>query len=115
MDKIFKELFDVKEVRGVLLIASSGEVRYQRFGDSKPPALESVDWLSILNSLAGIREAELLCEKHRIYIRKAGDDCLVVSMGRSASPAMVRLNCDLLLPQLKESAGAKGLRRLFKR
>ncbi len=114
MDKIFKELWNVKEVRGIVLVADNGKPRYRKFAaDSPEPG--SIDWLSLLNSLAGIQEAELVCERLRFYIRKTAGGCLIVMMGPAASPAMVRLTCDLVLPALRETDGAKGLRRLFKR
>ena len=115
MDKIFKELFKVKEVRGVVMISDAGELRYQKITDIGSAKPESVDWLSMLNSLAGVQEAELVCEHLRLYIRKTEGGYLVVLTGPAASPAMVRLNCDLVLPALKDNGGAKGLRRLFKR
>ena len=115
MDNIFKELMGVNGVRGVLLIASNGNIRYQKTGQKGAFDPGKVDWPSMLPFLAGIQEAEFLCEQHRIYIRKAEDACLVVLMGQKASPSMVRLNCDLLLPLLKEKNGSKGLRRFFKR
>jgi hypothetical protein len=115
MDKIFKELLAVNGVRGALVIASNGKVRYPKSGHLGSLLPGSVDWPAMLGFLAGIHEAEFLCEHLRIYIRKAEDDWLLVLMGPKASPAMVRLNCDILLPLLKERSGAKGLRRLFKR
>ncbi|MGD8368244.1 MAG: hypothetical protein PVG78_11405 [Desulfobacterales bacterium] len=115
MDKIFNGLFKVKEVLGVVLISDNGELRYRKVAKIVSAKPESVDWLSMLNSLAGVQEAELICEHLRVYIRKTETGYLVVLTGPDASPAMVRLNCDLVLPMLKDNGGAKGLRRLFKR
>jgi hypothetical protein len=115
MDKIFKELFKIKEVLGVVLISDAGKLRYQEVSGVASAKPESVDWLSILNSLAGVQEAEFICDRLRLYIRKSGSGYLVVLTGPAASPAMVRLNCDLILPALKDYGGPKGIRRLFKR
>lgn len=115
MDKIFKELLSVNEVRGVLLVSDDGAIRYRHVDAAGAVDPDSVDWLSILNALAGVREAEFLCAQLRLYIRRTESSCLVVLMGPEASPAMVRLSCDLLLPALKEHESAKGLRRFFKR
>jgi hypothetical protein len=62
----------------------------------------------------------------RLYIRKADEGMLVVTMGRIAPAAMIRLNCDILLSELKSRKGSgkpfegakrkpKGLSRFFKR
>lgn len=115
MDNIFKELLNVNGVRGALLIASNGNIRYQKTGQNGAFDPEPVDWPVMLTFLAGIQEAEFLCELCRLYIRKAENGCLVVWMDHEASPSMVRLNCDLLLPLLKEKNVSKGLLRLFKR
>jgi hypothetical protein len=115
MDKLFKEMVSIKDVRGVLLITDTGEIRYQNIVDGGSSRPESVDWLSLFNCLAGMSEAELVGERLRFYIRKCEGGYLVVLMSPIASPSMVRLNCDLVLPALKEADGAKGLRRFFKR
>jgi hypothetical protein len=115
MEKIFRELLAVRDVRGVLLLADNGELQYRKVADSDSSQFDSVDWLSMLNTIAGLREADWICEGLRIYIRKSEGGYLIVLMGQRASPALVRLNCDLILPALKDAGGARGIRRFFKR
>jgi hypothetical protein len=40
---------------------------------------------------------------------------VMILMGVFAPIAMVRLNCDILLPSLKKTATTKGWRNLFKK
>jgi hypothetical protein len=84
------------------------------------------DWQALLASLGLTREADLIFEKGRIYIRKADEGMLVVTMGRIAPAAMIRLNCDILVSEFKKNKGSgkpfgsknlkpkKGLGRFFR-
>jgi hypothetical protein len=51
----------------------------------------------------------------RLYLRKTHDGFMIVRMQLIASIAMVKLNCDILLPQLKSTGNSKGLKGFFKR
>jgi hypothetical protein len=62
-----------------------------------------------------IREADLIFEKMRIYIRRADVGYLVVFMGLFAPAAMVRMSCDMLLPVLKLKGKPTGLKSFFRK
>ena len=62
-----------------------------------------------------IKEAEFIFEKGRIYIRKAVSGYLMFFLGSFVSSAMLSLNCDILLPSLRDNEVPKGLGRLFKK
>ena len=59
--------------------------------------------------------ADLIFENSRVYLRRTELGYLFVLMDAFAQTALVRLNCDILAPSLKEMKGGKGLRRLFKK
>jgi hypothetical protein len=61
-----------------------------------------------------MREADFVFDNGRIYLRHTENGYLIVSMQSFASIAMVKLNCDILLPQIN-SAKSKGLKALFKK
>jgi len=65
--------------------------------------------------MAGMRETDLVFKQGRIYIRRTDIGYLVVLMGLFVPIAMMRLQCDILLPSLKPAKAAKGIRRLFKK
>ncbi|MEJ2100167.1 MAG: hypothetical protein P8X68_09330 [Desulfobacterales bacterium] len=73
-----------------------------------------MDWRFFIESVEGMREADLLFEKGRIYIRRSEIGYLVVLMALFVPIAMVRLNCDIVLPSLKQEKSGKKLGRLLK-
>jgi hypothetical protein len=82
----------------------------------KEPSLEIERSLPLfIRTLGTIREADLIFEKSRIYVRRTDTGYLVVLLGLLASGAMLRLHVDMALPSLKEREKGKGLRSLFKR
>jgi hypothetical protein len=80
------------------------------------PHLEIERSLSLfIQALGDIREADLIFEKSRIYVRRTDTGYLVVLLGLFASGAMLRLHVDMVLPSLKERGKGKGWRSLFRR
>ena len=113
----------MKDVRAVMLFSYEGELLFKEFASPTFEMLEksfvdfpnSERWNPFIESLEGIREADLVFERVRFYIRKTGSGYLIFLINPFAHGAMLRLNCDLLLPSLKEATTSKGLGRLFKR
>ena len=62
-----------------------------------------------------IREADLIFERSRIYVRKTDTGYLMILLGLFCSGAMLRLHVDMVLPLLKDKGKGKGLRSLFRR
>jgi hypothetical protein len=116
MKELFKNVLGVKGVTGVMLFSSKGELLFKEFNSPIPHDPEKTDlWPFFIGLLEKVREADLVFEKRRLYIRKTGVGFLMVIMGPMAPIAMVRLNCDLLLPALKEGVDSKNLGRLVKK
>ena len=114
MRDVFKDLLAVDGVRGVVFFTPSGERVFEEFniGGSEPAAVS--DWYSLVASLGKAREAELVFERGQVYVRRTADGVLVVVIGLIAPCAVIRLNCDILLPALKEQRSTKGIKRFFK-
>jgi hypothetical protein len=113
----FKDILDLDDVKGVLVLSSEGQVLFR---DVPAPGfarvdLESRDWTPFLEALEGIREADFIYDNCRVYVRESAGGYILVLMGHFAPIAMVRLNCDIILPSLKQAHASKGLARFFKR
>jgi hypothetical protein len=123
MKELFSDILKMKDVRGVMLFSYEGELLFEEFvppayktaGKSFSDFIQRERWRPFIESLEGIREADLVFERGRFYIRKTGSGYLVFLIDPFAHGAMLRLNCDLLLPSLKEAATSKGFGRLFKK
>lgn len=110
MKEIFKDILALEDVQGVVMSSFEGEILF------KEPSLEIERSLPLfIRTLGTIREADLIFEKSRIYVRRTDTGYLVVLLGLFASGAMLRLHVDMVLPSLKEREKGKGLRSLFKR
>ena len=116
MKDLFKEILTMEDIYGVLLLSPDGETIFKEFKVpvSKENELDT-SLYRIVKSFNGVREADLLLEKARIYIRKSTTSYLIVLMGSFASAAMVRLSCDMILPSLSDAKAGKALRQIFKR
>jgi hypothetical protein len=125
MSALFDDLLAIEGVKGVMFFSAAGELLFEESGAGGMDKTAVRDWQALLVSLGGAREADLIFEMGRLYIRKADEGMLVVTMGRIAPAAMIRLNCDVLLSELKSDKGSgplfegakpkrkKGLGRFF--
>jgi hypothetical protein len=114
-ESVFKEILGIKDVRGVFVFSADNGVIHPEFAPGTAFDMDSVDWRKAMEAFQNLREAELLFDNLRLYVRSLGTDYLCVVMGISAPTAMIRLNCDLVLPALQKQKAAKGLKRFFKR
>jgi len=115
MRELFKDILNMEGVKGLVVFSFAGDPVYQEFNQAQPEAIESRDWRLIIESLAGMRETDLIFKKGRLYIRRTDIGYLVILMGLFVPIAMMRLQCDILLPSLKPAKAAVGIRRLFKK
>ena len=116
MKELFNDILKIEDVEGVMLFSFEGELIVKEFLSPLVDESENMDSLGLfINSLKGIRDADLVFEKARLYVRKTSSGYVMILMGVFAPIAMVRLNCDILLPSLKKTATTKGWRNLFKK
>jgi hypothetical protein len=114
MRDLFDDILNTKGVQGLLLFSFSGDILFKEFISPVDERPENMDWRFFIESLEGMRETDLLFEKGRIYIRRSEIGYLVVLMALFVPIAMVRLNCDIVLPSLKQEKSGKKLGRLLK-
>ena len=115
MKELFNDILKMDGINGVLLLSHEGTVLFEEFSNSSPPVFENKDWLGFVAALGASREADIVFKEARIYIRRSEIGFLVVLVSLSMSMAMLRLNCDILLPSLKPAPEPKGIKKLFKK
>jgi hypothetical protein len=110
MKGIFKDILAMEDVRGVVVSSLEGEILFAE------PSLETDTALPLfIRTLGTVREADMIFEKSRIYVRRTDMGYLVIQLGLFASGAMLRLHVDMVLPSLKDRGKGKGLRSFFRR
>ena len=116
MKEIFQDILDMEDVFGVMFFSPEGKLLFKEFPLPPPEDPETRDWWPLFTaSLDGVKEADLLFDQRRLYIRETDMGYLMVLMGSLAPTAMLRLSCDMLHPKLTEKRPAKCLMRIFKR
>ena len=116
MKDLFKVILNINEVQGVMFFSFEGNILFKKFISQTPEKIEDNDWPFFVHTLNNIRAAELVFENSRLYIRKTQTGFIIVVMSRFAPVAMVRLNCDILLPHFEQTEQKpKGFRRFFTR
>ena len=115
MQELFTDILHTEGVSGMMLFSLKGDLVFKKFNASLKEDPEQRDWSSFIESLEGMRETDLVFERGRIYIRKTEIGYLVILMALFVPIAMIRLNCDILLPALKQARTGKKMGRLFKK
>jgi hypothetical protein len=116
MNEYFHELLNLHEVRGVMLVSFEGQLVFKHFAHSFSGEPKSDDsWPLFIHSLRGAAEIEMFYEQGRIYIRKTEIGYLFVIAGEAAPMAMVRLNCDMLVPAVKDMVKRDKFKGFFRR
>jgi hypothetical protein len=113
MRGIFQDLLAIDGVKGVAFFSPSGQPVYEEFAVGG--GASAGDWFSLAEVLEKAKEAELVFEKGRLYVRRGPEGVLVVVMGQISSTGMVRLTSDILLSGLREQKPVRGLKRFFRR
>ena len=115
MKDLFKDIVAMDGIKGVMLLSFDGRLIYEEFNSQPSDLSQGRDWKPFVDAIGGVSEMDLVFDKGRIYIRKTDSGYLVVLMGILISIAMLRLNCDIVLPALKQGNEGKGFKRLFKK
>ena len=115
MRELFNDILRTDGVSGVMLFSFKGDLIFKEFRSSVNESPEGRDWSFLVESLEGMRETDLIFKKGRIYIRKTDIGFVVILMALFVPIAMIRLNCDIILPSLKPAKSGKKFGRLFKK
>jgi hypothetical protein len=116
MDKIFEDILNMDGVHGLVLLSEEGKVLFESLDKKRfLPQKSTLSWKMIIDSLDEFNEIDLVYERGRFYIIKTGNGFLLISMSLNVSIAMVKLNCDIVVPELKKAKpGSRGFKRFFK-
>lgn len=121
MKDIFNEIHAIDNINASLFFSEDGNLILYEAKDFTGYTSENIhefsqtlDWKWIVYKFRDIVEAELVFTKYRVYIRKADSGFLVILMGLMAPIEVVRLNVDLLMPELNSLKKSKGIGRFFK-
>lgn len=109
MRDIFKDILSMDGVHGLVLLSSEGRVLFESLDKNRfAPQHSNLSWLMLIESLNDFEEVDMVFEQGRFYIRKIETGFLMISMSEGVSIAMVKLNCDIVLPDLKKSKPVKA-------
>lgn len=116
MKDLFTNILGIEDVQGVMLFSFEGGVLFGEIQSPQVEGLEKADfWPRFVEALKGIREADLVYESSRLYIRRTALGFLVIPCGAFTPGAMLRLGCDMVLPSLKQADKGKGLKFILKK
>lgn len=116
MGNNFEELFNLSDVKGLMLVSFEGRLLFKKFTGKLPQEPKSDDsWALFIHSLRGAAEVEVFYEKGRIYIKKTESGYLFVVAGVATPMALVRLNCDMVAPAMKKVVKWDRFKNLFRR
>jgi len=116
MKDLFKDIFNIDNVQGVMFIPIKGKLVFSEFVSQQPKKIGDINWPPFIQTLNGIHEAELIFENNRFYLRRAGLGYILVVMGEAGLTEMVRLNCDVLISSFKQTKKKhKGSEFFFKK
>ena len=115
MKRRFSDILNIEGVKRVLYFSFQGKIIF----DESVNNSNNVDYNDLqdiqFDYMKEVSEIDLVFEKGRIYIKRTKYGYLMVVMKALAPIALVRLNCDLLLPKLNVvSNGHNDLKRFFK-
>lgn len=112
MKNTFKNLWDISDVLGITLLSFEGSAIYHEYRQTAgiDPQLEF--FASMVSAVGDAAEIDLVYENLRLYVRRAAIGHLIIAIQSEAAIAMVRLNCDVILPELKTKKAATGLKNL---
>ena len=113
MKDVFKDIVQMDGVDGVILLSNDGTAIFESVLSDNRHSSPKRDWLGLVSALNGVREADVIYRNARIYIRRSEIGYLLILMSPAVAMAMLRLNCDIVLPALKPVREQKGIKKFF--
>ncbi len=115
MKNVFEDIVGMDGVKGAMLLSFDGAILFEDNRASSIASLGPSEREGLLAALDGVQETDAVYRDGRIYIRRSDIGFLLVNMSAAASVAMLRLNCDILLPTLKPTSEPKRIKRFFRK
>jgi hypothetical protein len=103
MKDIFKDIMGIEGVHGLMVVSSEGSILLSKFASDfrgEEEKLSGINWEPFAIEMGNVKDAELIYDRARFYIKRSETGFLIVMIGDNAPISMVRLNCEILLPQL---------------
>jgi len=103
MKDIFKDVMGIDGVHGLMVVSNEGNVMLSKFSSDfreEEEKLSQVNWEPFTVEMGNVKDAELIYDSARFYIKKSETGFLIVIIGDNAPISLVRLNCEILLPLL---------------
>lgn len=114
MQHILKDIHELDHVLGCLFVTADGSPVHVHFSSALNIPSDGYDWGSFVNAIQTLREAEVLFDDMRLYIRKTNIGYLMVVMEIYAVQSFIKLQCDVLISKI-EKLKTKGLKRFFRK
>ena len=114
MKNLFHDILEMDGVHGLVLLSDTGKILFESLDGRFSPQRSQMSWKTLIDSLGDFHELDLVFEHGRCYLRRTETGCLIISMGPMVSVAMIKLSCDIILPQLKKSKSLGGFRSFFR-
>jgi hypothetical protein len=119
MKDIFKDVMGIDGVHGLMVLSHEGSVMISKFSPDfrgEEETLSGINWEPFVTEMRAVKDAELVFDSARFYIKKSEIGFLIVIIGDSAPISMVRLNCEILLPMLsKIQPASKRIGKLLRK
>lgn len=119
MKDIFKDVMGLEGVHGLMVVSNEGSVLLSKFSSEfreEEEKLSQINWEPFTIEMSTIKDAELIYDSARFYIKKSETGFLIVIIGDNAPISMVRLNCEILLPMLtKIQPASKRIGRILRK
>ncbi len=119
MKDIFKDVMGIDGVHGLMVVSNEGSVLLSKFSSDfreEEEKLSQINWEPFTIEMGTIKDAELIYDSARFYIKKSETGFLIVIIGDNAAISMVRLNCEILLPMLtKIQPASKRFGRILRK
>ena len=115
MKELLKDVLDIDGVNGVLILTNDGAIIFKEVAEKMAIEPETIDWKNFIDTIQEHREIELVYDKGLLYIRKIEFGFMLVLVEPYVQVAMIRLNCDIVLPSLQNLKTNKKFKNLFKK
>lgn len=115
MKELLKDILEIKGVNGVVILTDEGDVIFKEISLNTLMKIDEMDWSLFVGTIENAREVELIYNKGLVYVRKVAFGYLVVIVELYEQIAMIRLNCDIVLPNLQDLKTNKKYKKLFKK
>ena len=125
MENLFEEVLSIEGIMGVIIISDDGASEFTKFVYPLSEIIgkknfgsfikNSINIDALKSAFSNTNESLLIYDKLRLYIKKLQNGYLIIPMGMFVPVAMVRINCQIIIPEIEKHKKSKGIGRFFKK